>query len=410
MVMFRYKALDRQSQTVSGEIEAANDSAAYKRLSERQLSVFELKSVTSAKTEGDFTDRLFKNLGNGRIKPKDLARYIRQLATLLDAGVTLLEGLTSLAKSTVHPELAKASDAIRRDLRAGQRLSAAMGTHLPQLPRYVPRLAELGEATGQSAKALTDAADRMEFEDDMREEIRTALSYPMFLVTFGTILVFLLFLFIVPKFAALIGDNTDNLPAISKLVIGAGITLKENLVLVLGGLGGLIVGLIVLSRQTAVRGFFSSISEKLPLIGPLVTQADLGGWSRTVGMALDNGADLLAALRLGETSLRSPRLQRQFESVRSEIRAGKPIDTVLDEMVPDFDPLTIDLVRTGRSSGRLAQMLLFIGEGQEKDRREMTKRVSALTGPIAILAVSAIIGTIVISIVLAMTSLYDIAI
>jgi type II secretory pathway component PulF len=410
MVMFRYKALDRQSQTVSGEIEAANDSAAYKRLSERQLSVFELKSIQSDKAEGDFTDRLFKNFGNSRIKPKDLARYIRQLATLLEAGVTLLDGLTSLAKSTVHPELAKASDAIRRDLRAGKRLSAAMGTHLPQLPRYVPRLAELGEATGKSAKALTDAADRLEFEDDMREEIRTALSYPMFLVTFGTLLVFLLFLFIVPKFAALIGENTDNLPAVSKLVIGAGITLKENLILVLAGLGGFIIGLIILSRQTAVREFFSSISERLPLIGPLIKQADLGGWSRTVGMALDNGADLLAALRLGETSLRSPRLQRQFETVRSEIRAGKPIDTVLDEMVPDFDPLTIDLVRTGRTSGRLAKMLLFIGEGQEKDRREMTKRVSALTGPIAILAVSAIIGTIVISIVLAMTSLYDIAI
>lgn len=410
MTMFRYKALDRQSQTVNGEVEAVSESAAYKRLSERQLSVFELKAVTSASSEGDFTDRLFSRFGARRIKPKDLARYVRQLATLLDAGVTLLDGLTSLSKSTVHPGLAKASDAIRRDLRAGQRLSAAMGTHLPQLPRFVPRLAELGEATGQSAKALTDAADRMEFEDDMREEIRTALSYPMFLISFGTILVFLLFLFIVPKFAALIGDNSDNLPAVSKLVIGTGLALKDNLILVLLGIGGLIMGAVFLSRQNAARGAFSSLAQKLPLIGPLITQADLGGWSRTVGMALDNGADLLAALRLGESSLRSARLQRQFELVRSEIRAGKPIDNVLDDIVPDFDPLTIDLVRTGRSSGRLAQMLLFIGEGQEKDRREMTKRVSALTGPIAILAVSAIIGTIVISIVLAMTSLYDIAI
>jgi len=271
-------------------------------------------------------------------------------------------------------------------------------------------LAELGEATGQSAKALTDAAERMEFEDDMREEIRTALSYPMFLITFGTLLIFLLFLFIVPKFAALIGDNTDSLPAISKLVIGTGIALKEHLLLVLIGLGAAVFAGTALFRQPVIRGFISTSAEKLPLIGPLITQADLGGWSRTVGMALDNGADLLAALRLGETSLRSPRLRRQFENVRTDIRAGKPIDSVLDEMVPDFDPLTIDLVRTGRSSGRLAHMLLFIGEGQEKDRREMTKRVSALTGPIAILAVSAIIGTIVISIVLAMTSLYDIAI
>jgi len=102
-----------------------------------------------------------------RVRPRDMARYVRQMATLLSAGVTLLEALGSLSRSNAHPRLAEASKAIRKDLRAGARLSSAMGTHLPQLPRYVPRLAELGEATGQSAKALTDAADRMEYEDEM---------------------------------------------------------------------------------------------------------------------------------------------------------------------------------------------------------------------------------------------------
>jgi type II secretory pathway component PulF len=96
--------------------------------------------------------------------------------------------------------------------------------------------------------------------------------------------------------------------------------------------------------------------------------------------------------------------------VRSEIRAGRNIDEVLEENITDFDPLTIDLVRTGRASGGLADMLLFVGKTQEAETKELTKRLSALAEPIAIMLIAGIVGTIVISIVLAMTSLYDFAI
>ena len=321
--------------------------------------------------------------------------------------MTLLDSLGSLAKSNAHPTLAKASDKIRKDLRAGERLSNAMEMHLPALPRYVPRLAELGEATGQSAKALTDAAERMEFEDTIRSEVRTALSYPIFLTVVGGAIVFLLFLFVVPRFESLIGNNKESLPAISRFVLGVGSTLKENLTGTLIGFGGIVAGILVLIRNEELKARLRSQMEKLPLIGPVLVQADLGGWARTVGIALDNGADILSALRLGEFGIRSIRLRQGLQDARSEIRAGRNIDEVLDENIPDFDPLTIDLVRTGRTSGGLAAMLLFVGNTQEKETQELAKRLSTLAEPVAILLISAIVGTIVISIVLAMTSLYD---
>jgi len=112
-----------------------------------------------------------------------------------------------------------------------------------------------------------------------------------------------------------------------------------------------------------------------------------------MGMALDNGADILSALQLGEFGLRSPRLQAGMRIVRAEIRAGRNIDEVLDENIPDFDPLSIDLIRTGRSSGGLADMLLFVGRTQEAETRELTKRLSALAEPIAILTIAGIVGT-----------------
>jgi len=401
MAIFKYKALDRNGATVKGQIEARDETQAYEKIQARRLDVFQI-------AEQDAPLEIFNT--NRKAKPKDLARYIRQLATLLSAGVTLLEALASLAKSNAHPVLAKASENIRKDLRAGERLSSAMEKHMPRLPRYVPRLAELGEATGQSAKALSDAADRMEFEDTMRNEVRTALSYPMFLTVIGSVIVFLLFLFVVPRFEALIGDNRDNMPAISRFVINIGGGLKENILSVIIGIGAFLGGIMYILRHDGLRARVRTAMESFPFIGPVLVQSDLGGWARTVGIALDNGADLLSALRLGEFGVRSERLRRGFSSARTDIRAGRNIDEVLDENIPDFDPLTIDMIRTGRSSGGLANMLLFVGQTQEKETQELSKRLAALAEPIAILTISAIVGTIVIAIVLAMTSLYDFSI
>ena len=398
MPKYRYRALDQNGAKVRGEIEAPSQSAAYDKISARAQDIYKITLI--AETSVSLTR-------NRRVKRKDLARYIRQLATLLGAGVSLLEALKSLSKSNAHPALSKASNALRRDLRAGKRLSDAMQNHLPALPPYVARLAELGEATGQSAKALADAADRMEYEDGMRSEIRTALSYPVFLSVVGSMIIFLLFLFVVPRFGNLIGDKSDNLPAISRLVINAGIGLRENLMIVLGGGGALVVGTVLLVRSRIFREGVRTFFENTPIIGPVLVQSELGSWARTVGIALDNGADLLSALSLGQFGLRSPRLARGFDRARIDIRAGRNIDEVLNEMVPDFDPLAIDLIRTGRTSGGLADMLLFIGKTQEQEARELSKRMATLAEPIAILIIAGIVGTVVISIVLAMTSLYD---
>ena len=401
MAIFKYKALDRNGITVRGELEALSETEAFETLQRRRLEAFDI----GVKPE---SSELFGS--TRRVKPKDLARYVRQLATLLSAGVTLLDALGSLSRSNAHPKLAQASNAIRKDLRAGARLSAAMGEHLPQLPRYVPRLAELGEATGQSAKALSDAAERMEYEDQMRSEITTALAYPMFLAVVGGVITFLMFLFIVPRFDQMLAGNRENLPMMSKLVIGAGVGLKNNLFSVLLVFAILIGGGVFISKSDSLRANLRSWLERLPVVGPVLVQSDLGGWARTMGIALDNGADLLTALQLGEYGLRSARLRAGMRVVRSEIRAGRNIDEVLEENIPDFDPLTIDLVRTGRASGGLSDMLLFVGKTQEAETKELTKRLSTLAEPIAIMLIAGIVGTIVISIVMAMTSLYDFAI
>jgi len=398
MARYKYKAVDHAGEAISGEVEAATRAIAYSVVQGRGFDIFKLEEVKTATP-------LFKR--RTVVKHKDMARYIRQLATLIRAGVSLLDALKSLARSDAHPHLAEASEKVRKDLRSGLRLSTAMENHLSSLPPYVPRLAELGEATGQTAKALTDASERMEYEDSMRQEIRTALSYPMFLSVIGSGIVLLMFLFVVPRFGTLLGSNTENLPTLSRWVIGAGLGLKANTIPIFSGIILVIISVRFLFKRLNLGNKARNIIEHMPVLGPVLVRSDLGSWCRTVGVALDNGANLLSALQLGEYGLRSQRLRRAFATTRAEIRAGKNIDEVLSLSVPDFDPLTIDLIRTGRTSGELAKMLLFVGATEEEETRELTKRLSSLAEPIAILVVSLIVGTIVISIVMAMTSLYE---
>ncbi len=396
---FKYKALDRQGNEVAGVIAAGDKKRAFELLNERGLSPFDV----SASGAGSGLPRLRRR----SLTKKDLARYVRQLATLLKANVSVLDALTTLSQSGAHEVLARRAQAVKRDLRAGRDLSDALEKHIPELPEYVFRLAELGEATGALSKSLNDAADRMEYEVAMQAEIRSALTYPTFLAVVGGGIVVLMFVFVVPRFASLLGDNIAQAPWLSRQVIGFGVWMQTNWWLALIFVAAAIAAIIAAQRNVKVRDAVQTQLSRAPLVGAFLRQAEVGSWARTVGVALNNKARLVDALRLGEAGARLAAFRRNLEAVRRDVRAGRPMEDALQEAQRDVDPMIIDLIRTGRSSGTLGEMMTFAADIFEKDARERAKRLTALTEPIAILIIAAIVGLIVISIVMAMTSLYQ---
>ncbi|MEO1706682.1 MAG: type II secretion system F family protein [Pseudomonadota bacterium] len=397
---FLYKALDAQGQQVVGTLDANDEKTAFDLLVQRGLSPFEIKQRQQSGQGFSF--------GTRAVRKRDLARYVRQLATLLNAGVTLLETIETLSQSSAHPVLADRTREIKGDLRAGRKLSDALESHIPELPDYVVKLAELGELTGSLPKALTDAADRLDYEETLQSEMRSALSYPAFLASVGGLIVLLMFLFVVPRFATLLGDRIENAPWLSQVVISSGVWLRENWILAAMGVAAIVGLSLVIWRNENLRSGFRTQLEKMPVVGGFLTQAEIGSWSRTVGVALENKAPLIDALRLGEDGTRSPRFARNLSLVRRAVRAGRPLDEALYEAQQDIEPVLIDLIRTGRNAGALGEMMTFAADIFEKEARERAKKLTALTEPFAILMISLVVGTIVISIVMAMTSLYDI--
>lgn len=395
MPVYRFKALNQIGDPVEGQQPAESSDAAFVKLRARGLHPV---SITQVQT---------KQVGvrKGKLPRKLLTRTLRQLATLLIAGVPLLETLENLRRGDGAGELASRFQALSQHLRQGGRFSDGLKERFPELPEYVFSLAALGENTGQLPKTLSDAADRMASDDALAGELRSALTYPMILASVGGSIVLGMFIFVIPRFGALVDRSGADIPAISAFVIGTGTWMQANWVLAIGVLVAL-VALVRFLAATQARAL-RRLAERLPMSGSLLRKVDLETWARTLGIALANGSQLLSALDLAAGAVRSREFAGQLQGVRKDVRAGAQLDEAFETNVSRADPMLLDLVATGRKSGTMDRMLIFAADTYRSEISALSKRLTAIAEPVAILLISGIVGTLVVSIVMAMTSLYN---
>lgn len=398
MANFVYRGLNAEGVEVDGRLTASDEVDALRQLEAQAISPFKLDLAT-------IEDRKFDR---NKARPQDRFRFMRQLSVLLRAGTPLLDAFDALTSEEPCRDLANQSSQVRRALRSGTRLSDAMREGFADLPDYGPRLIELGEATGKLPKALADISSQMEADLKAKAEIRNALAYPSFLAVAGFAAVMFIFMFVVPRFAALLGDDRSNLPGFSRWVIETGVYMRENYIQVGLIALGLVFVVLALSRNSAFKKSFSDFLHRMPVVGSFLSASEIARWSRACGTALDGGATLIDSLILAEQAVESSRRKQGLVEARRAIRAGEPIDQAL-KTYADFDAMTVNLIRTGRASASLDEMMLFVADMYEEEARNRAKRLTSLAEPLAILFIASVVGMIVVSLVMAMSSLYDVA-
>jgi len=397
MSTFKYKGTSRDGDMVSGTLDAKHSAAALRLLTSRNISVFELKQA-SQKT---------KKLKAGRPKSLDYFQMIQQLSVLLSADIPLLEALDSLKKSVEHRQLVTDIMALRTTLLQGGTLSEGFKTSMPKLPPSVPVLIGLGERTGQLPEVLKILAEQLGFHEELRSDLRGALSYPAFLLVVGVGAVVFLFGFVVPRFSNMLGDKRASLEGVSKLVFQISDGLKNNTgVFSILALGIFIVILFVWKNEKANERAFA-ILQKFPGFGSWLRQIEIANWTRLVGISLTSKADLLESVTLARHAIRSARNRAAFDDVARDLRAGASLSDALLK-VPDLEPVVLNLVSTGSKAGQLGKMMMLATDILDKRVRRTAERFGKLAEPAAILVISALVGIVVISLVTAMTSLYDV--
>lgn len=397
MPEFSYTAIDRKGIRQLGHIIAADQDKAAQLLFERHLQPVALKPSV--------VRRPARRQGGDRAPTADaLALLIGELATLLEAGVPLAEAVATLADA--HGE-AHPLSAILRSIRGGAAFSDAMSSSGLDLPMYVLQLVRAGESTGKLAAALRAASTHLEAELQFSQEARNALLYPLVLICSGILATLVMFVFVVPRFAAVLDNPKADLPWVSKLVLGLGMWLTQHQVTV-GAVAALLVVLAVwASRRADVRQAAWEVAAQLPVLGPWTLHAEVARWASLLAVLLNSRVPLLAALGQANETLRRRGLRANAGTALSEVRGGKALSQALAESTL-LDAAGLNLIRVGERAGSLGQTVASLARMHTTQSQLRLKRFLVLLEPIAILVISLVLGGIMISVMLAITSLTNV--
>lgn len=399
LVKFRYRGVTADGRKVSDDIAAANRQEALRRLEADGIVVTQLDEQRDAPAQQRSA------FGARKMNTEQRIVLLRQLALMTRAGVDLLESVETVAQG-MGGDAAVRLRGIAQALRRGDRLSEAMRAQFPGLPNYVYSLLAAGEASGRLDQVLEDAARQLAFEDRVRRDIGSALTYPLFLIIAGTAAIGFLFYEIVPRFADMIGTDPANLDGLSRIVIESGLTFRGNAVLILTVIaivGGSTAAFAV--TEAGKRAIYGA-AMRIPGLGAILKAREQSTWARIMHFSLANGVGILDATALSASSLPQGRFRSGLASVTRSIRSGKKIDEAFAE-ANLLSSLDRSLLKAGQRSGALPAMLGYIAERHEEALKDAIKRGTALVEPAAIGIVAMTIGVVAIGLVTAMSSVYD---
>jgi general secretion pathway protein F len=406
MALFRYEAIDARGGTVEGQIDAESSQEALQKLGEQALTPTKLEDQSGVSAES--AAKAPSMLGfskSAKVKVGEQILIIRELSTLLRAGITLVDAVDSLALSRVDTPAGQGLRRAHRSLNAGTPFVKALEETTIDFPQYVFQLAATGEMTGKLSSALADGARQMEYDDRIQREMRNSLTYPIILIVAGVAAVLLIFLVVVPKFANLVkGSRAADIPEISLAVIKFGVFLQANwLWLFLVVLAG--AGMFYLSiRDAAGRTQWLTRLSTLPLVGEWLTEAEIGRWATTLGALLANRVPILSALELSAGGLRFAKMRERVNLVIRDVRGG----STLADAAARYRLVSatgVNLIRVGEKSGELPQTVATLGELSMEAGRNRMRRFLVLIEPLAILIIGGVIGFIMVAIMMAITGL-----
>jgi general secretion pathway protein F len=394
---FEYTARDAEGREHRGVIEAADQGHVVRELGAQGLMPVRISAADGA-------SKAAPRQRPGRVKAADQCVLLRELATLLGAGVTLGDALPSLAQAYAGQALGPSLEGLHAHVRGGGRLSEALRDPRLRLPPFVLALTQAGEASGQLGRALNEAADQLELDRKVAEDLRSALIYPAVLVIAGALAVLIIFVGVVPRFAPLIRGSRGDVPEFSRWTIEAGVFVRAHLGAFGFGLGSLaaLLGLAFSRpglRQRVLQGLVS-----LPGIGPWLVQSEIGRWATVLGTLLSNRVPIVEAMNISSRVLRIDLLRQGLERAARSLQQGQTLAAALESQAW-FPPSRLNLVRVGEKSGELPKMLLALGHSQTDTARLMQRRLLTLIEPVAILLIGAVIGFVMVAVMMAITSM-----
>ncbi len=384
-VVFEWQGKDRNGRQVRGELRAQGKNQVIASL-RRQGIMVEPAKVKKRRTRS-----------GKRIKPKDIAIFTRQLATMMKAGVPLLQSFDIVGRGNPNPSVTKLLNDIRQDVETGTSLSAAFRKHPMYFDNLYCNLVEAGEAAGILEALLDRLATYMEKTEAIKSKIKSALMYPTAVIIVAFIVITVIMIFVIPAFKEVFSNFGANLPAPTEFVISMSEFFVDYWYIIFGVLfGGGFFFMQAWKRNEKVQMFMDRLLLKVPIFGPLVEKSVVARWTRTLSTMFAAGVPLVEALDSVGGASGNLVYAKATEKIQQEVSTGTSLTNAMTN-ANIFPSMVLQMCAIGEESGSIDHMLGKAADFYEGEVDDMVAGLSSLMEPIIIVVLGTIIGGIVIS-------------
>jgi len=402
VVSYKYTAKGPGGKTVEGTLQANDKNEAVAELRRQNLVVMSVDQASSAKGLGKLS------LGGKKSGPKkaggkpggsreEIVMFTRQLATMIGAGLALLESLEVLGDQAESPGMRATCAKLSNDVRGGSDLSVAMEGCPKAFDELYVSMVRAGEVSGQMDIILERLADYQEANESLRREIKSAMTYPVVSMVLVSGITMFLMIGVVPGFKEVFASLDSELPAITQFTLGVSDWMRANWVMMLVGMAGTVIGGSMF-KKTEVGGlFFDKLSLKMPVFGPLLRKVSLARFSRTFATLIRSGVPIMTTLDIvAETAGNRVVAGAVLES-RESVRAGNLLSEPLTGSKV-FPPMVVRMIAIGERTGALEVLLEKIAEFYDAQVKAAVSSLTSLIEPILISVMGIIVGGVVLSV------------
>ena len=395
MPIYQYKALDARSKKVSGVIEAESPKSAVLKL--KKLSIYPLEIIETEEREKEqkFQIPWLKD----RVSSSELAIMTRQLATLVGAGLPLVQCLTALTEQVSHPRLKNVIAEVRELVNEGSSFAEALAQYPRIFSEFYVNMVQAGEQSGALELVLGRLADFTESQSQLRNQVLFAMLYPVIIFIIGVGVMVFMFTVVIPKLSVIFEQTHQTLPLITRIMIGLSGFIRQFLWLIILLLIGGYYGFQKWKKSASGREQWDRWILRIPLLGGLIQKLAIARFARTLSTLLTSGIPVLKSFSIVERIVNNSIIARAIAQAKENITEGASIAGPL-KASGVFPPFLIQMIASGEQSGELEFLLEKAGDAFEREVEYAVNGLVRLIEPIMIIFMAIIVGLIIVSFLL----------
>lgn len=399
MPIYEYKALNRSGRKIRGVVDAENSKAARAALKKKGVYVTEIQNKSQKKFKGK------SGTSRAKVGVDDLSLVTRQLATLLKASIPLVDALGIASEQTENAALKEAFSDLKNQVNEGGTLNKALLKYPGIFDKIYVSMVEAGELSGTLDVILIRLAEFTESQSELRAKLKSAMTYPAIMLTFMTLLIGGLFIFMIPDMKQIFEDNEGlELPTLSKIVFGISDFLLAYWAFILVSFFLFVFLFYVWKKSPSGSQAWDALKLKFPVFGKLIRMVAVARFCRTLATLLNGGVPMLNAMSIVRNVVDNETLAKALDEARDNISEGESIAGPLKRS-GEFPPIVIHMVNVGEKTGELENMLNQVSDSYDFQVRTKVDSFTSILEPVMLVLMGLIVAVIVFAVILPMLAM-----